>query len=129
MNCVLGADHVAWALTTDDGDSGFRVERGGALYERGRRACDLVAFVELYHRIDGVGARSLKLESGSYHRVVVVDYGIEVLAAGYGDYPIGTHQEHGRRDHDHSKAYQFEEVLQSSTFPRMATQRRLPHAL
>jgi hypothetical protein len=61
-------------------------------------------------------------------RVVGVDDGVEVLAAAYGDYPFGTHPEHRRRDHDHSKADQFEEVLQSFAFLRMATQRLLPHA-
>src|SRR5215217_900316 len=129
MNRALGADHVAQTLTTYDCYCGFRIEGGGALYEGGLRACDLVAFVEFHHRIDGVDARSLKLKSGSYHRVVGVDGGVEVLAARYYDYPIGTHPEHRRRDHDHSEADQFEEVLQSSTFPRMATRRRLPHAL
>ena len=91
-------------------------------------ACDLVAFVEYHHRIDGVGAPSFKLESGSYRWVVGVDHGIEVLAARYDDYPIGTHQEERRQGHDHSKADQFEEAFQSYAFPAMATQRLLPNA-
>src|SRR5215204_1287498 len=112
MNRAPGTDHVAQGLTPHDGDCGLRVEGGGTFYERGLRACDLVAFVEYHHRIDGVGARSLKLESGSYQWVVGVDDGIEVLAAGYGDYPFGFQAEDGIRDHDHSKAYQFSKAYQ-----------------
>src|SRR5215207_5063483 len=87
MNRAPGTDHVAQGLTPHDGDCGLRVEGGGTFYERGLRACDLVAFVEFHHRIDGVGARSLKLKSGSYSWVVGVDDDVEVLAAGYGGLP------------------------------------------
>src|SRR5687768_9821642 len=62
----------------------------------------------LHHRIDGVGTRALELESGSHRWVVGVDRGIEVLAAGHDDYPVGTHHAQHRQDHDRSKADQFE---------------------